>query len=324
MFVLAEERDRMSETWYSLPPSPETSDHEEEPAAEDPVKAPARILAYADDWLPISQSRSRVQGEEGDALVDQEAVPGPSAGSDSDQLGLECLFGDGDDGPPTPQLDAVTEALTGVSESSKSPDGDERILDIRVRDWGPAVLFARIERPLEAEEKQRLREQAYLALSTLEDLPVDMTSAEKRGHLLQALAITPRPFEGYEDVDSDSQLEPEELDSEAEVDDEEDEPVTDSIYDFVCSENYEVTVVAVDEASPPENGGTRGEFQVVYEFLMGLPALWSAREKERIARHAFGYPPLALSSDEEETEGTDEESGISSAEEGKSSEKEVE
>ena len=149
-----------------------------------------------------------------------------------------------------------------------------------------------------------------------------MTSAEKRGHLLQALAITPRPFEGYEDVDSDSQSETEDLDSEAA--DEENEQVTDSIYDFVPSENYEVTVVAVDEASPPENGGTRGEFQAVYEFLMGLPALLSAREKERIARHAFGYPPLALSSDEDETEGTDEESGISSAEEGKSSEKEVE
>ena len=148
-----------------------------------------------------------------------------------------------------------------------------------------------------------------------------MTSAEKRGHLLQALAITPRPFEGYEDVDSDSQSETEDLDSEAA--DEEDEQVTDSIYDFVRSKKYEVTVVAVDETSPPENGETR-EFQVVYEFLMSLPAWWSTTEKERIARHAFGYPPLPLSSDEDETEGTDEESGISSAEEGKSSEKEVE
>ena len=137
MFVLGShiyrERDRMSETWYSLPPSPEASDHEEEPAAEDPVNAPARILAYADDWLPISESRSRVQGEEGD----QEAVPGPSAGSDSDGLGLECLFGGGDDGPPThQQLDEEPEELQEASESSESPDGDERILDIRVRDWG--------------------------------------------------------------------------------------------------------------------------------------------------------------------------------------------
>ena len=280
----------MSETWYSLPPSPEVSDHEETPAvSEGPAEAPAVILAYADDWLPISESRSRVQGEGGEALSDQEAVPEPPADPDNEDLGLGRLFA-------TEELDATEQ---GVAEHGQTPADQGRILDIRVDDEGTVIIFAHVEQPLGPEERER--------------------------HLLRALSITPRPFEDDEEDTQDDQSESTGSDSDAEgvecEETEAEEQVSDSIIEVVRDGDNEVMVVAAIELTPAA-ALARME-QRLYEFLMSLPAWWSTTEKERIARHAFGYPPLPLTSDDEETdEETDEESGINSAEEWASSEEE--
>ena len=155
----------MSGNGFNLPPSPEASDPEEDPA----VEAPAELLAYADGWLPISESRSRRQTED----------------SVEEDLGSQCLLceGNGKCPPTRQQLDVVAAQIAeeldaverGVTEYGETQGDQGRILDIRVEDWKSVVIFAHIEQLLGPEEKERLRDQACMALHALEDAPTEGT-----------------------------------------------------------------------------------------------------------------------------------------------------